>query len=123
MESFRVPARASSRAWKAFASLGFVYWVVQLFWVLKVRQLPSVADMPLDDACDDWPGVSVIMTARDEEVEIEQALRSRLNDDYPALELIVVDDRSSDRTGEIADALAAEDSRLRVVHNEELPDG
>ena len=123
MESFRVQARISSRAWKAFAALGFAYWAVQLLSVLKLRQLPSVADMPLDDDSTGWPTVSVIMTARDEEAELEQALRSRQDDDYPALELIVVDDRSSDRTGEIADELAAQDSRLKVVHNEYLPEG
>jgi len=118
-----VEAPISTWAWKAFGALGFAYWAVQLLSVLKLRQLPSVADMPLDDDRAGWPAVSVIMTARDEEAELEQALRSRLDDDYPALELIVVDDRSSDRTGEIADELAARDSRLKVVHNEDLPEG
>ena len=39
------------------------------------------------------------------------------------LEIIVVNDHSSDRTGAIADGLAVADPRLRVIHNPELPPG
>jgi len=115
--------KKTERPWRTYGALGFAYWAFQLFSVWKVRKLPSVDDMPLDADRNDWPRVSVIMTARDEESGIEEALRSRLQDDYPALELIIVNDRSTDRTGEIADGLAASDARLKVVHNERLPEG
>ena len=69
------------------------------------------------------PKVSIIVAARDEERAIEAAARSLIAIDYPALELIVVDDRSSDRTGEILDRLHAEHPRLDVVHVRDLPPG
>ena len=50
-------------------------------------------------------------------------MRSLLAQDYPALEVIAVDDRSGDRTGTILDDLARDDPRLRVVHIDALPDG
>ena len=54
---------------------------------------------------------------------VEQATRSLLAQDYPELALIAVDDRSTDGTGAILDAIAAEDTRLKVLHIEELPAG
>jgi glycosyltransferase involved in cell wall biosynthesis len=69
------------------------------------------------------PAVSVVIAARDEERNIEEALRSVLAQDWRPLEIVVIDDRSSDRTGAILDAMAATDSRLRIVHVTELPPG
>ncbi len=55
---------------------------------------------------------------------IEAAVRSLLAIDYPDYELVVVDDRSEDATGEILDRLKAEfGERLAVVHVRELPAG
>jgi len=69
------------------------------------------------------PRVSVVVAARDEERKIEAALRSLLAQDYPDFEVVVVDDRSTDRTGPILDRLATEHPGLRVVHVAELPSG
>lgn len=69
------------------------------------------------------PSLSVIFAARDEEAGIEPALRSLLALDYPALQLVAVDDRSADGTPSILARLAAEDPRLEVIHVEELPAG
>lgn len=70
-----------------------------------------------------WPPVSAIVAARDEASGIEAAMRSLLALDYPALEVLAVDDRSGDATGAILDRLAAHDPRLRVLHVQELPPG
>ena len=67
--------------------------------------------------------VSVVIPARNEARNIERCLRSVLTATYPRLEVIVVDDQSSDGTGDIARAIAAEDPRVTVISNEPLPEG
>ena len=70
-----------------------------------------------------WPSVAIIFAAKDEQREIEQAVRSMLKVEYPNLKYIAVNDRSTDQTGNILDRLAEGDERLKVVHVQELPDG
>ncbi|RWX51845.1 Glycosyltransferase, catalytic subunit of cellulose synthase and poly-beta-1,6-N-acetylglucosamine synthase [Candidatus Electrothrix marina] len=69
------------------------------------------------------PWVSVIIPACNEEDGIETALTSVLSLDYPNLEIIVLNDRSTDATPRILDRLADQHSRLRVVHITDLPAG
>ncbi|MYD14446.1 MAG: glycosyltransferase, partial [Gemmatimonadetes bacterium] len=69
------------------------------------------------------PRLSIIATAHNEERSMERALRSLLALRYANYEVIFVNDRSTDRTGEIAERLSAGDARLRVLHIVELPAG
>jgi glycosyltransferase involved in cell wall biosynthesis len=69
------------------------------------------------------PFVSVIIPACNEEQEVEQALTSVLALEYPNLEVIVLNDRSTDSTPQILDRMAALHPRLRVIHIKELPPG
>ena len=64
------------------------------------------------------PRVSVIMPAYNSEKYIERSVKSVLSQTLTSLELIVVDDGSTDRTGAILHRLAAGDSRLRYVQTE-----
>ena len=64
-----------------------------------------------------------MVPARNEERDIEEAVRSHLSQDYPNFEVIVVDDRSTDGTGAILERLAAADARLRIVRGVEPPSG
>src|SRR5687767_7315866 len=66
---------------------------------------------------------SVIVAARDEEARLEGTVRHLLAQQHVALELIVVDDRSTDATGDILRRLEAEDTRVRATRVEQLPDG
>jgi len=65
--------------------------------------------------------VSIIIPARNEARSIERTLRAFLAQDYPRFEVIVVDDRSTDGTGDIARSIA--DPRLTVIAGEEPPPG
>lgn len=64
------------------------------------------------------PLVSVIMAAYNNEAYIKSAVASLAAQTYRNWELIVVDDCSSDKTGEVIDRLAKKDSRIRAFHNQ-----
>jgi glycosyltransferase involved in cell wall biosynthesis len=143
----------------------YFYWItgviLGLTWFSRILDsalgMPSVADVsepqwdsdPVSPSGN--PRVSIIVPARNEEASIEQALRTLLALDYDNYEVIAVNDRSTDRTGEIMERVARENhtphdesqnphfsqqqgevghpSRnsshpiLRVIHHTELPSG
>jgi glycosyltransferase involved in cell wall biosynthesis len=78
---------------------------------------------PLSTPTDEIRKISVIIPARNEEQDIASSLRSVLNQEGVDLEVIVVNDHSTDRTAEIADNIARSDSRVRVLHNPPLIQG
>ena len=69
------------------------------------------------------PKVSIIIPARNEESEIESALESVLSQDYGNLEIIAVNDRSTDQTKVLLERLAQTGNRLKVLNLSELPEG
>ena len=128
----------------------YFYWitgtVLALAWVSRIVDaaigMPSVADVSEPE----WdrnpvrasgnPRVSVIVPARNEESDIEQSLNRLLELDYDNYEVIAVNDRSTDRTGEIIERVAQNQNPhfsqrtremghpvLKVIHHQELPAG
>lgn len=91
------------------------------------RRIGQLRDLPAElpaSASGGAPKVTLLFSALDEEAHIEEAARSMLAIDYPNLEVVAIDDRSTDATGAILDRLAAEfPERLRVLHVTELPTG
>src|SRR5882762_3371479 len=72
------------------------------------------------------PRVSIVVPARNEEEHIRETLVQLLALDYSNYEIIVVNDRSTDRTGKIMDEVAASSQAhglLKVIHISELPSG
>jgi glycosyltransferase involved in cell wall biosynthesis len=66
------------------------------------------------------PGLSVFLPCHNEEGNLARVVdnfRAQLDRFVSAYEIIIVDDGSRDRTGEIADRLAASDPRVKVVHH------
>ncbi|MCP5105585.1 MAG: glycosyltransferase [bacterium] len=105
-----------------FACSG-LYWLFQLYSLVRTTLvMPRLEDFNYNDL-ERFPLMSVIITACNEAESIEKAVKSRLKDDYPELEILLIDDRSTDATPEIVDKLAAADPRVRAIHITELPEG
>jgi cellulose synthase/poly-beta-1,6-N-acetylglucosamine synthase-like glycosyltransferase len=94
--------------------------VVLLFYKPK-RFFLRASDRQIADA--GGPLVSILMAAKDEEASIGECIRSVLQSEYRNFELIVIDDRSTDRTSAEAEEAAAGDCRVRVLRVNELPAG
>ncbi len=107
--------------WLALSLSGLwaAFLVVVVVRFLDTRRLDAYAAVARTDA----PSLSVVIPARNEAHNIERCVRSVLASDYPRLEAIVVDDHSTDGTGDIVRRIAAEDARLRVVNAPDLPEG
>jgi hypothetical protein len=104
--------------------LGMAYWLFSaVVAIATVRGVPVLETLPPDPTPEGWPSLSIVVAARDEIGTLEAAVRSHLATDYPDLELVLVDDRSTDGTGALIDRLAAEDPRVTALHVAELPDG
>lgn len=69
------------------------------------------------------PRVSIIVPACNEEETIETAMLSLVQQDYGPFEIVVINDRSTDRTGAILEKLAAQYPRIRLLEVTELPPG
>lgn len=67
--------------------------------------------------------VSILIPARNEELNIEAAVRSALGSRGVRFEILILDDQSTDRTREIVDALSRSDPRVRVLRGRALPIG
>ncbi len=97
--------------------------IVAVIVYLTVNMIHLVRLEPILYPPDDPPMVSVCVPARDEERGIRACLESLLKQDYPQFEVIVVNDHSTDRTGELIHELARNNSRLIALDGEDLPKG
>lgn len=89
--------------------------------VMNLRMLRKPREnAPLPDPA---PLVSILVPARNEEVNIGNCLESLLRQDYPNFEIVVLDDNSVDRTAEIVRELMARDERVRLIKGQPLPEG
>jgi len=109
--------------------LDAVFWTMAALFVMMTwshlyhlrwaRRLPALNAF---DAKVHPTRVSIVTAARDEEARVERAVRGFLAQEGAQLEVIVVDDRSTDRTGEIVGRLAREDPRVKSLRVDTLPD-
>ena len=98
-------------------------WIIPpVVTYLRLRHSHSLEEES-DVALENPPLVSVIVPARNEAHNIARCVTSILSTTYPNLELIVVDDSSTDGTAQIARDAAQRDPRARFIKSPPLPDG
>ncbi|WP_211747419.1 glycosyltransferase [Paenibacillus sp. Marseille-Q4541] len=114
----------------------FLYLLLILCGILAVQLIFSIwnrSKLPLlggkgdnkSDSVDEKVRVSVLIPARNEQIHIRDCVESVLGADTKEiqLEVIVLNDRSEDKTGEILEELAVHDRRLRILQGRDLPSG
>ena len=112
------------------------HWIagvsLALIWLSRVIDAGLGAQTLADISQPEWDrrpdpiinSVAIVVPARDEEAAVEQALQRLVSLDYENYQIIAVDDRSTDRTGEIMDTIAStSDGKVDVVHIRQLPPG
>lgn len=108
----------------------WIYGAIILAWPIRhvvitilYRKLDILTRRSPAYAASDAPLVTAIIPAKDEEASLPDCLATVQAQTYANLEILLVDDRSTDRTGAIARAAAERDPRIRVITIEDLPPG
>ena len=111
--------------WIAGVSLALIWLSRVIDAGLGMRTLADISQPEWDRMPDPISNsVAIIVPARNEEASVEQALQRLVSVDYENYQIIAVDDRSTDRTGEIMDTSAStSQGKVDVVHIRELPPG
>jgi glycosyltransferase involved in cell wall biosynthesis len=91
--------------------------VVHLFRRIRIFEK---ADPPFPGK---WPWLSVVIATCNDAETIEEAVGTLLQQDYPDLEIVLVNDRSTDGTGALIEKIARKDPRIRTIHIQDLPPG
>jgi len=102
------------------ATCWWVSWYYQRRLKLEQLRLVPVTTWPADRPA---PSLAVVIACHNEENGIEDCIRRLQGQNYPNMQIVVCNDRSTDRTGEILQRLPADDPRIRVVNITELPPG
>lgn len=109
--------------WLVFFSLIVTFWVIQSVRIGRgALRLPHLKDQkPCQHG--NCPGISLIFAARNEQEKLPKALTTLEKIDYPRLEIVAVNDRSTDATPAILEAASKRDARFKVVNVARLPSG
>lgn len=104
-----------------YCVLLFVNFILCILFIINLINLYGIRKIfPYgSNKCD--VSVSVLIPARNEEANIKRCLRSVLKQDYKNLEIIVLNDNSTDRTEEILNSIT--DNRLRIISGKVLESG
>ena len=99
--------------------------VMNSFHLRRLGDLrPSGSAAPVSSAVPaEWPMISVLVPARNEEGNIGACLSSLVGQEYPHFEILVLDDESSDGTAAVVAGFASDDERVRLIRGRPLPGG
>jgi len=103
-----------------FSTIFFLVGLFVIYWIHDQNHLDIVVD-PVP-ASADVPLISVCVPARNEELNLRPCMEAILAQTYPAFELIVMDDRSTDATSMIIKE-RSDDRRLHALYGSPLPPG
>lgn len=122
----RGKGKGSGGAWRflglgAFTAVSVGSAVPGFRALRQVERVPEVDALSEPAPVGEWPFVSVIVPARNEERNLPRLLPTLMAQRYPRFEVIVVDDQSEDATPRILEEWSRQDPRLRVVGGERLP--
>jgi len=107
-----------------FTSASLMFWILALMVLADTHEKePRLNAFSYSGPPEPSPLVSVIIPARDEEEHIASCIDAVLEQDYPRFEVIVVDDRSEDRTAGIVEACQMRDPRVRLIRGRPVPEG
>ncbi len=106
-------------------------WLIAVAWLWKaitawrgLRTIPNLLESKFNRSPRGNPSITIVVPARNEAEALPSCLQSLLAQDYANLRIIAVDDRSTDTTGAIVDALASQHPhKLKPIHVTELPEG
>ena len=119
-------------------ALTVLAWLMALSWlyrsIMALRGMETTLDLTKLNEEElpvlpenDCPDLTVIVPARDEEHSIQTSLESLLRSQGVRAQIIAIDDRSTDRTGELMDSIASRSNHgsctLEIIHNRDLPRG
>ncbi len=108
-------------AWSYITGIWLLYLTFRL--VRFFGALECLKEIEPSLALREWPRVSLVIPACNEGATIGPAVQSLRELDYPNLEIVLINDRSTDDTGEVMRNLALQDPRIRVVDIKTLPEG
>jgi chlorobactene glucosyltransferase len=103
------------------STLLFIPGLIIVYWVHNQYHLDIIVTSAVPP--NDGPLISICIPARNEENNIRRCVEAALNQDYPNIEVIVLDDRSSDATLTQLKEIASHDSRLLPISGADLPEG
>ena len=99
----------------------FIGGIIIIYWLHHQYHLDIVVELAPPPSKP--PLISVCIPARNEARNIRACVDGILKQDYPNLEVIVLDDRSTDPTPEILSELIAQNDKLRIISGSDLPEG
>jgi len=100
----------------------FIAALIIIYWIHNQYHLDIIVE-PATPPAKNSPLISICIPARNEENNIHRCVESALAQDYPNIEVIVLDDRSTDSTLTQLAEIASRDSRLFPVSGTDLPEG